>query len=59
MRVKMLSSFAGPSVDWPAGSVQEIPADEAQRLIEAGHAVPDEAPAPENAKAKKPAREAR
>lgn len=59
MRVRMLSSFAGPSVDWPAGTVQEVPDAEVKRLIEAGHAVPADAEKPETTRAKKPAREAR
>lgn len=40
MRIKMLASFAGTSIDWPAGSEQELEAKEAVRLIEAGYAVP-------------------
>jgi hypothetical protein len=36
-KVLMKSSFAG-QVNWPAGSVQEIDDDEAQRLVEHGYA---------------------
>jgi len=36
----MLASFAGTNVDWPSGSEQDLPADEAKRIIDAGFAVP-------------------
>lgn len=61
MRVRMLASFVGPTVDWPAGSEQEIGSAEAIRLIERGYAVPiadsvietaSAAPAPEKRKRK-------
>ena len=40
MLVRMPASFAGTNVDWPSGSEQDLPADEAKRIIDAGFAVP-------------------
>ena len=40
MLVRMLASFAGTDVDWPSGSEQDLPPDEAKRLIDAGFAIP-------------------
>ena len=40
MRVTMLAGFAGPVVDWPTGSVQDLDDAEAIRMIEAGFALP-------------------
>jgi len=39
--VRMKASFAG-QVNWPAGSLQEIDNDEAQRLVEHGYAEYDD-----------------
>lgn len=52
MLVKMLASFAGTGVDWPSGSEQDLPTDEAKRLIDAGFAVPVAAVKAERAVAK-------
>ena len=41
--VRMKSSFAG-QVNWPAGSIQEMDDDEAQRLVEHGYAEYDDDP---------------
>lgn len=40
MRVKMLASFEGPAISWPAGSEQDLSPAEAIRMIERGFAVP-------------------
>ena len=52
MLVKMLASFSGPDADWQTGSEQNLPTDEATRLIDAGFAVPVSAPKVERAIAK-------
>lgn len=52
MLVKMLVSFAGTDIDWQSGSEQDLPTDEATRLIDAGFAVPVSAPKVERAIAK-------
>ena len=54
MLVRMLASFAGTDVDWPSGSEQNLPDDEAKRLIDAGFAVPVAAAKQERATAKPP-----
>jgi hypothetical protein len=40
MKVKMLTSMAGPEISLNQGDEADFPDDEAKRLIEAGIAVP-------------------
>lgn len=40
MKIKMKRTMAGPGVHRAAGSIQDVGAEEAKRLIEAGHADP-------------------
>lgn len=39
MKVKMLSTAAGPEGIWPVHSLQDLPAEVAKALIAGGHAV--------------------
>lgn len=39
MQVKMMTTAAGPNGVWTAGSIQNLPNDIAQRLIDAGAAI--------------------
>jgi hypothetical protein len=55
MRVRMLTTMAGPEGAWPAGAVASLPDETAMSLVVAGYAVAVDpvivapAPAPETA----------
>ena len=52
MKIKMLTTWAHPHGIHPVGSLVEVAAEEAKRLIEHGHAVPAKSSAIETAAAK-------
>ena len=53
MRIKMLTTAAGPDGVWPAGSIQDLAAPQAKALISGGFAEPIDPPI-EQAQAPKP-----
>lgn len=60
MRVRMLSTAAGPAGVWPAGSIQDLPDEQGRALMAAGAAeaatpaaVPEPASGPTEPPAKK------
>lgn len=55
MKVKMLTGLAGHDLSLSPGEVYECADDEGIRLIEAGHAVPDDTKSVERAVKKAPA----
>jgi hypothetical protein len=40
MKIRIVSSMAGPRINWPAGSVVDLPSAKARGLIKAGAAEP-------------------
>ena len=55
MKVKMLTGMAGHDLSLAPGDVYDCDDEEGARLIEAGHAVPDDAKTTERAVKKGPA----
>lgn len=59
MKVKLLTSRAGPGLAQTVGEVIDLPDAEAKRLIEAGQAVPERRTKTEKAVAEAPERTSR